>query len=332
MFKFNKSRMTQFVSTAVMLILVPGAGIAATVLTGASVSGQTCLSGDTSCSQGPYFVSNSSSSAAGQSGATYLDTRPGTANSASASSTAGPGFLQLTASSTVYSAPPIGQETLNLQKLSGRAEGKVRDKLTLLPPTSAQQNARATVTGSFRIEGSLAASATNIASNIGPFTAASNWSFGYSIANAFVSDNFESGFYGQVGVNDDGTYPQGRVPPYDTTVTFDVQLGVPFDFQMSAFVNAVVTLTGDMAKPLTQGVSVGSAAAMFGNTLFWNGISSVRSGGQTLTDFTVTSESGANYANALNPQVPAQVVPVPATFWLLATGCLSLLGWARRAR
>jgi hypothetical protein len=331
------------VSTAATLILVPGAGIAATLFSGATVQGQTCLFGDPYCSSGPYLslgsnsnqsnsVSNAGSGAASSSGATYVDPRLGTSNSASASSSVGMGFLRLTAFSNVSSAPPIGESTLNLQRLWGHAEGQGQDKLTVAPPTPAQQNALATVTGSFRIEGSLAASATNISSyGFGLFTAASNWTVGYSIANAFVG-NFETGFFGQAGVKNGITYLQGPSLPVTIPVTFNVRLGVPFDFQFSAAVNASVVLTDAMAKPLTEGLSVGSAGAAFGNTLFWNGISSVVSGGQTLTEFTVTSESGANYANALNPQVEAQVIPVPATFWLLATGCLSLLGWARRAR
>ena len=178
------------VSTAATLILVPGAGIAATLFSGATVVGRTCLFGDPYC-DGPYLslgsnsnqsnsVSNAGSGAASSSGATYVDPRFGTSNSASASSSVGMGFMRLTAFSSVSSAPPIGQSTLNLQNLSGRAEGKGQDKLTVAPPTPAQQNALATVTGSFRIEGSLAASATNISSYwFGPFTAASNWTVGW---------------------------------------------------------------------------------------------------------------------------------------------------------
>ena len=118
------------------------------------------------------------------------------------------------------------------------------------------------------------------------------------------------------------------VLPTTIPVSFTIQFGVPFDISLQATLVALAKLSSTTAKPLTDGVSVASANAAFGNTVFWNGISSVVSGGQTITGFTVTSESGANYATALKPQV----VPAPSAVWLLATGVLPLLARARRRK
>jgi hypothetical protein len=63
----------------------------------------------------------------------------------------------------------------------------------------------------------------------------------------------------------------------------------------------------------------------FLNSATWLGFDSILdSGGDPITDFTVTSSSGFNYAL---PHPAA--IPIPAAVWLFGSA-LGLLGWIRR--
>jgi len=325
------------------LFVFAAAAAAATVQTGVSLIGSNCpVAGDPRCIAGTSFtpgagsnsntIDNAGSGAFSQSGVSYSDPRLGTANSANGSATAGPGFLQLTAGASVSSTPPLGNTSPNLQKLTSFVSGSSIDRITIAAPTPAQQGASATVTAGLVIEGTLGADAVN--TNVDPmagFVSAANWRLAYQTAGASGGSTatFVPGFFGQLSVNSSGVSTlQGPMLPTTIPVIFNVQFGVPFDISIQATVVAIAQLSSTTAKPLSDGVTVASAQALFGNTVFWNGISSVVSGGQTITDFTVTSESGANYATALRPQV----VPAPAAVWLLGTGLAGLVGhrWLRR--
>ncbi len=68
-----------------------------------------------------------------------------------------------------------------------------------------------------------------------------------------------------------------------------------------------------------------SAAANFGNTIYWGGIDSITVGGVALTDYQyLSSASGVDYRYATS------AVPVPAAAWLFGSGLLGLLGAERR--
>ena len=329
--------------TAGLFVFAAGA-TAATLDTSVSLTGKNCPAfGDARCDGGTSFttgpgsnfnrVNNAGSGAVSQSGLSYIDPRPGTANSANGSAAAGPGYLQLTAAATVSSTPPLGNSSPNLQSLSSLVFGSFSDRVTIAAPTPAQQGMSATVTAGLVIEGSLGASTVN--TNVDPtagYVSAANWRIAYLSANAGGGStaSFAPGFYGSNAVTSNGVATlQGlTVLPTTIPVSFTIQFGVPFDISLQATPVALAKLSSTTAKPLTDGVSVASANAAFGNTVFWNGISSVVSGGQTITGFTVTSESGANYATALKPQV----VPAPSAVWLLATGVLPLIARARRRK
>lgn len=329
-------------SMAAGLFMFAAGAAAATVSTGVSLIGKDCpTAGDPRCVGGTSFtpgagsngntLNNAGSGTFSQSGVNYIDPRLGTANSANGSATAGPGYLQLTAGATVSSTPPLGSSSLNLQNLTALASGSFFDRLTIAPPTAAQQGASATVNAGLVIEGALNAAATNTRTDpLAGFVGASNWRVAYKAANASggSTGTFVPGFYGQYSVDSSGVpRQQGPVLPGTIPVSFQIQFGVPFDISLEATIVAIAQVSHATAKPLTDGVTVASAQAFFGNTVFWNGISSVVSGGQTITGFTVTSESGADYATALKPQV----VPVPAAGWLFGSA-LGLLGWRRKAR
>ncbi len=330
-------------SVAVGLFVFAAGAEAATLATRASLTGSNCAaSGDPRCIYGTSFtpgagsntntVNNAGTGSFSQSAVGYIDPRLGTANSANSSATAGPGYLQLTAGTTVSSTPPLGSSSSSLQSLTAIAGGIMTDRLSIAAPTPALQGMPATVIADLVIEGSLGATTVN--TNIDPTAgrvSAANWRVAYQTANTSGGStaDFMPGFFGQLSVNGSGaSTQQGQALPTTIPVSFAIQFGVPFDISIQATIVALAQLSNTVAKPLTDGVSVASAQASFGNTVYWNGISSVVSSGQTITGFTVTSESGANYATALKPQV----VPAPSAVWLLTTGVLPLLARARRRR
>lgn len=74
--------------------------------------------------------------------------------------------------------------------------------------------------------------------------------------------------------------------------------------------------------------SGGEASSNFANTSEWGGITNVRrSDGGGVTDFQLTSASGANYLTAI-----VAPVPLPASVWLLGTAVAGLGGrrWLKR--
>ena len=53
-----------------------------------------------------------------------------------------------------------------------------------------------------------------------------------------------------------------------------------------------------VVRPLTEGLTVGTATSTYMNTARWNGIQSVKSGSQAVTNFSAVSGSGVDYAKA----------------------------------
>ncbi len=320
------------VTPAILLLLATTTSAeAAAVFTRVDLLGLNCPRGDATCGSatsftpGAGFTANSLANVGAgttvHSALGYIDPLLGTTNSSNGAATAGAGFLQVMADAAVSSTPPLGQSGVSLQSLTAIAEGRFTDQLTIDAPTAALQGSFARVNASLVVEGQLGTSAVNVNAG-GGLIANANWRIAYQVADAFGGSvsTFNSGFFGAQAVTAFGTFPQGPALPATIPISFNIRFGVPFDVQISAAVVALATMSSGTAKPLTEGISAASAAAQFGNTFFWNGIASVTSGGQTVSDFTVTSTSGADYASALRPSV----VPLPATAWLLLSGVAAL--------
>ena len=112
-------------------------------------------------------------------------------------------------------------------------------------------------------------------------------------------------------------------PPMPTSIplTFTVQSGVPFDFTLFLTLSSQVSVGSET----TDGGDVAgsaSSSADYSHTLDWGGISSVvDANGDPITDWTVTSASGFDYA------LP-YAVPEPST-WGIMIGGLALLAFFR---
>jgi hypothetical protein len=335
------SQPTRFLPVACAVITLLGATspvLAATISTRTTIGGTLCAaSGDPTCAgtagslPGLPNQSVNGSAVTGaivQSAVGYIDPRLGTANSANATAIGGAGFLQLTADASVSSSPPLGQGSPNLLRLSGAAEATLLDQLTINAPTPAQQGQTATVTASLLVTGSLSASGVN-ANPGGGILGGANWQVAWATSTGGFGgsiSSFTPGFFGGVTANVNGSFPQGPATPATIPIQFVIQFGVPFDLSLAGRVVALASVSSGSAKPITEGITAGSASAQFGNTFAWNGIQSITRQGQAITGFTVTSASGADYANAIT----ATVVPLPAGVWLLGSATLLLAARARR--
>jgi len=98
--------------------------------------------------------------------------------------------------------------------------------------------------------------------------------------------------------------------------------GTPFDFGLGF--DAEATASGGNTG--TNSYAIADAQMSFLNTVAWQGISSVTRNGAPV-DFTLSSDSGADYT-----QAATAVVPAPAGIWLLGTALAGLTArrWRRR--
>jgi hypothetical protein len=108
-----------------------------------------------------------------------------------------------------------------------------------------------------------------------------------------------------------------------TPVFFD-QVFV-FTFNIRVGVEETLGLRLSTSVRLAAFTGSGSADALFGSTLGWNGIHSVKLQGNPV-DFTLTSETGIDWTQ------PQTGVPEPATAALLATGLTGALAARSRRR
>jgi hypothetical protein len=326
-------------------ILIHASGGASAAFVGANVQptrNNCAFSGDALCAGGqvlgdpelaPVFhnVTSASPGAIAVADKSYVDSRIGTANSTSGSASARLGILRAQSGTTVSSQPPLstGPNPMpNLMRLSTFSTARFQDTITVMPLASSLVGTQGFMTASINIDGSLQASAVNAkSSGLGfePSVAYADWRLQIQVCNTFLGNvnSTASGFFGAEGVDYSGAVTFGTQLGEDAVVTFSapIVVGSPTVLQVTFSATTTVNLSSAVVQPLTSGFTLGSADSIYMNTAAWNGIQSARSG-STFVPFSVSSESGINYA---------QPVPEPRVAVLFLVG-LAVLGWRRLRR
>ncbi len=219
------------------------------------------------------------------------------------------GFASATTSVTVgqgwargSALASAGQEGANA---SGSVQGMWVDDLTIF---GGGLTGAGVATVSFDISGNLSASSGGVT----PGTVAdADWNL------YFQSGNIIQSFVGSGGIN---------ANPTETTTSGDINGGiysVDFDFFFDVPIQIKVALNVSAGAHHS-----GNAAALFENTLEWGGITALRDNvGDLVTSYNLTSGSGVDWRQAV---VAPAIVPVPAGFWLLCSGLMSLIPAVRR--
>jgi hypothetical protein len=117
----------------------------------------------------------------------------------------------------------------------------------------------------------------------------------------------------------------GALPPIWTELSF--VFGVPFRLGVSLGIDAQARATNlkiDLDDPAYLQLRTAEAYGQFGHTLRWGGVQQVLdASGQTVSGWTVRSESGIDYAVANTTAVPEPSV------WLLMLPGLAMVAWRR---
>jgi hypothetical protein len=124
-----------------------------------------------------------------------------------------------------------------------------------------------------------------------------------------------------VNIPGDSPYQIDIEPPSAIPLTFTAFSGILFQINVTLVAEASADVNS--FDNITYNGGGSEATADFGHTLLWGGISSIKdSQGNPITNWSVTSDSGFNYAESAD-------VPEPSTFLLLTIG-LSCLFLVRR--
>jgi len=103
---------------------------------------------------------------------------------------------------------------------------------------------------------------------------------------------------------------------YSATVSFQYGVSIPIEVELDSNAHA----------SYATGTDPGAAQFDLSHSLYWGGLTNLSAGGAPVGDFTVTSDSGANYANSFVPSA----APEPGTATLFAGALLVGIGLARR--
>lgn len=255
-------------------------------------------------------------------GYSYIDPALGTAVSTSGNAQSSFGALHAGAMASASSAPPLTSNQPYNRRVNTFSIASFTDMITITSPGHSGQTG--TVSGSFVVDGSLYADTVNAKPSTHTVSAAS-WNMAIGVGNSqFGSASNTPGFHGVVFNRADGSSTSGGFEDGIVTFTAPITFGEATRFFVYFRTDAYAVVDAASAKPLSEGLTAASANANYMHTALWNGISSVAYQGQALTGYSVTSDSGTNYA------VSAAVVPIPSVAWLFGLASAGLVKIRRR--
>ncbi len=244
-------------------------------------------------------------------------TGSGAVYQASASATASSDYGVLKVLGTAGSMGGVSNTLLN--RSSGQATASWYDDVRVTSNshaagTQAMLTARFSVYGGFHRDGSRV-SPYDIVEG---FTAATEGTWRVEVADISYSGYsrgslFQNGYTDALSGND--VYNTSAWLG-DFTVTAPILLGNFFDISMRLDGRAAALTWGNNANAVS--------AFSLGDSAYWGGISGITVNGQSI-DFDLSSTSGHDWRQSSIPSA----VPAPAAVWLLGSGMLGLIGFAR---
>jgi len=239
---------------------------------------------------------------------------------ASATAYAAPGILKASMWAVSDSDPepypqPVGRSA------SVHTGASFFDFITLNPPNPALAGQAVTVNASWLLNGDMLA-IWNLFNNL-PATASARTNLslsGTGMGQWGVQAREQHGYRAGSFYNISVLAPM--VIPVSISAIFGSRAGIQYGLDLQGLAE-----TGFLKEECLQDCGFSSASAEltanYGNSLVWGGISSViDANGNPILDFTVSSDSGFDYATA---------VPEPGTSAMLLAG-VGLLGWIARRR
>ena len=117
-----------------------------------------------------------------------------------------------------------------------------------------------------------------------------------------------------------------NAPACSLSINSTYAVSIPFVFGNS-FEMSVRAIALSRAPSVKSPQPIGQGAAQFQNTVYWAGISSVTSGGNPVSGYTISSLSGTNYNQSF---APTSAVPEPSSYALVALAGVCALYHRRR--
>ena len=210
--------------------------------------------------------------------------------------TSGPGYAKALAQASTHG----GAYSI------GFASGSYSELITLSAPGMEGQAGRLTAT--FLLDYSLIATAPDSIAYL-HFSGGVGRSAGNLVLSA-LHDGTTQFLGGTYEINDALGYrrlPEGGVSAMSITSDFIWGQAFNVDYRM-------------LVQAQAYGPLAASAIVDASHSAYWGGLSAVSAGGQMVTDYSVTSESGADYSRSFAPGQGPTPVPEPTTISLMLAG------------